>query len=349
MNKKIAIIGHFGGQENFTDGQTVKTINLYNELKQATNWNIYKVDTYEVKKSKIKFIVNMIFGLLYSKHVIVLLSRNGMRMIFPVLSFLSKHFRYKVYHDMIGGSMAELVDAYEPFKDYLRSFSVNWVETQMLSDELKERGINNTEIVPNFRRFEQVNHSDKNYCAEPFKFCTFSRVIKEKGIGEAVIAIETVNREEMRTLCTLDIYGPIDKLYEQEFREIMDKASDAICYMGEVRSSQATDVLKNYYATLFPTWWESEGCAGTISESLIAGVPVIATDWRCNSEMIQDGMTGIIYPGKYAEDLVAGIKWIIEKKDVYPTITSNCFSAGEYYVPDLHIKKIIDYVELEGL
>ena len=30
--KNVTIIGHFGGDEVFTDGQTVKTQNLYKEL-----------------------------------------------------------------------------------------------------------------------------------------------------------------------------------------------------------------------------------------------------------------------------------------------------------------------------
>ena len=32
-NKKIAIIGHFGGNENILDGQTIKTKILYDELR----------------------------------------------------------------------------------------------------------------------------------------------------------------------------------------------------------------------------------------------------------------------------------------------------------------------------
>ena len=33
--RKLAIIGHFGGGNNFFDGQTVKTVTLYEELKKT--------------------------------------------------------------------------------------------------------------------------------------------------------------------------------------------------------------------------------------------------------------------------------------------------------------------------
>ena len=49
-DRKIGIIGHFGGKENILDGQTIKTKILYNELDEATNWKIIKVDTYYKKK-----------------------------------------------------------------------------------------------------------------------------------------------------------------------------------------------------------------------------------------------------------------------------------------------------------
>ena len=45
-NKKIAIIGHFGGNENILDGQTIKTKILYDELRSflynSIIWNSVK-------------------------------------------------------------------------------------------------------------------------------------------------------------------------------------------------------------------------------------------------------------------------------------------------------------------
>ena len=57
--KKIGIIGHFGGTKNILDGQTIKTKILYDELSNATNWKIVKVDTYYKKKNPIKLFFNM--------------------------------------------------------------------------------------------------------------------------------------------------------------------------------------------------------------------------------------------------------------------------------------------------
>lgn len=58
--------------------------------------------------------------------------------------------------------------------------------------------------------------------------------------------------------------------------------------------NQSTEVLKNYDALLFPTYYEGEGFAGTIIDAFAAGLPVIASDWKYNSEIIKQGITGVI-------------------------------------------------------
>ena len=285
MNR-LAIIGHFGGTKKFTDGQTVKTINLYKELSLLTNWDIKKVDTYFKLNRPIKFVIQLLTALLSTRNIIVLLSINGMRVFFPLLYICSVVFRKNVYHDVIGGSMAMIIESNPRYKKYLNSFRVNWVETDFLKKELEQQGIQNVAVLPNFRRVEPLNEKDlRSDFSEPFAFCTFSRVIKEKGIEEAICAIQKINQSYGRKFCRLDIYGPIGENYLKRFKSVMAHVDSCVRYCGEVPSDKAVDTLRHFYATLFPTYWEGEGCAGTITESFFAGVPVIATNWRCNPIM----------------------------------------------------------------
>ena len=54
---KILICGHFNNGQKAYDGQTIKTINIYNELKKKYgNKNIIKIDTYYIKRRPIYFI-----------------------------------------------------------------------------------------------------------------------------------------------------------------------------------------------------------------------------------------------------------------------------------------------------
>lgn len=345
--KNIAIIGHFGGSKEFYDGQTVKTRNLYNELQRVVANPITIVDTYEKEKHPIKLLIKTFYAMMTCKHIFVLVSGNGMRVFFPLLSIGSKLFNINVFNDVIGGRLGYFLDKHKKYITYLNSFTYNIVETELLAKELIERGITNVEIIPNFRRMEAIEHHQlREEFQEPLPFCTFSRVTKEKGIGEAIEAIELLNQQCGKICATLDIYGTIEKEYQQEFEELLTLSSPAIQYKGRVPSETAIETLKNYYGVLFPTFWEGESNAGTISESFFAGVPVIATDWNCNKEMIINGYNGMLYPSDTAATLLDGIKWLISQKDQMTKIKMNCLESSKYYLPDQHIKRLVELLNI---
>jgi len=289
--KRVGIIGHFGGNQDFLDGQTVKTKILYEELKNVTAWRLVKVDTYYKKKNFLKLIFQTLGCLFSCKDIFVLLSGNGMKLYFPILYFCAKVFRKRIYHDVIGGNLNDYVINRPKFKKYLNSFRVNWVETKKLQEELMNNGILNVEIMPNFKRLNIITYSEAQI-QTPYRFCTFSRVMQEKGIETALETIEEINREHQQLVCTLDIYGPIDDGYKDRFDNIMQKVTPAINYLGKVPFNKSVEVLKNYHALLFPTFWKGEGFAGTIVDAFSAGLPVIATDWNCNGEIIEHGKNG---------------------------------------------------------
>ena len=103
--------------------------------------------------------------------------------------------------------------------------------------------------------------------------------------------------------------------------------------------------LKKYVALLFPTRWVGESQAGTLSESCIALLPAIASDWRCNCEMVLDGKNGYLYPGQYAKTLEEAIEYFIEHKDNIYELRKNCSELAEQYQPDVHIKHIVEIIE----
>ena len=128
---KVGIIGHFGGRKKFLDGQTVKTKTLYQELKNRGK-DIYVVDTYLNNTNKIKLLINSMICILKCDTVIILLSRNGMRIYFPLMYWVKKMLKKKIFHDVIGGNLTEYVEIYPQYRKYLNAFDENWVEFEQL-------------------------------------------------------------------------------------------------------------------------------------------------------------------------------------------------------------------------
>ena len=339
-NKKVGIIGHFGGKETILDGQTIKTKILYEELKKTTDWDIICVDTYYKKTNPFKLLKDTLLCLKSAQDIIVLLSRNGMRIYFPLLSFYARKFQTRIYHDVIGGNLDTYVKQYTRYREYLNLFKVNWVETEGLKRKLEKEGIRNCEVIPNFKRLKLANLEVNEY-KEPYQFCIFSRVMKEKGIETAINAIQSANAATERTVCTLDIYGRIDDGYKNQFEKVMGQTTMAIDYKGMVPYDQSVEAIKKYYALLFPTYWDGEGFPGTIVDAFSAGIPVVGTDWNCNGEIIENKRNGILYPNEEIKDLKEAIKWLIDNKDSMTQMKKQCIESAKKYQPDEYIDRIV--------
>ena len=338
-NKKIAIIGHFGGDEDFLDGQTIKTKILYEEVLRVTCWKIKKVDTYYKERKPLKLVIQTISALFFTRDIIVLLSGNGMRFYFPILYMASKILGTRIYHDVIGGNQDTYVDRYPTFKKYLNEFHVNWVETENLKKRLEARGIGNCEVIPNFKRLNIAEPVPVEF-SEPFCLCMLSSVMREKGIETAIEAIEAISHDAGKEISRWDIIGLIDDGYQEQFEQIMKTVSSSVRYMGTVSYEKSVEAIKDYYALLFPTFWDGEGFPGTIVDAFSAGLPVIASNWSCNGEIISDKRNGVLYPNEDYGTLTEAIKWLIMDTSSINQMKKLCVNDAATYQPDNYIKII---------
>ena len=348
---RIGIIGHFGGYKNFTDGQTVKTLSLYEALMDSkiNDCKIDKIDTFFVKNNILLFSWHFFKCILFDKKIIALLSINGRKFLFPILYIASKYLGKEVYYYAIGGRLSCEIDKYPKWKKYISSFSSNWMESEILVNSLKKKGINNAIFIPNFKRLSPLDLKDDNkyFTKNIYKFCTFSRVMEEKGITDAIKAIKEVHELYMDYDISLDIYGPIDENYRPDFEKEI-KSSNSVCkYCGIVSPNKSVDVLKKYYMLLFPTHWKHEGIPGTIIDALMSGLPIIARKWEYCDEMIKDGVTGYTYdfdnPSKLKETIIKSI----QNEDCVKKMKKNCLKYANNYSQEKVLKIICKEMNLK--
>ena len=148
-------------------------------------------------------------------------------------------------------------------------------------------------IMPNCKNLNILKEDELVYNTEkPYKLCTFSRVMKEKGIEDAVNAVKAVNEKYGETIYTLDIYGQVDAEQTDWFENLKNTFPDYVKYGGLVPFDKSVDVLKNYFALLFPTHYYTEGIPGTIIDAYAAGVPVISAKWENFGDIIEENITG---------------------------------------------------------
>lgn len=310
--RRIGFIGRIDPDETMADGQTVKTRTLYRYMvRRFGASNIRAVDTLDYHHQGGRVVRELIRCLHACDDVVVLLSSGGRRALFPILWLASSVLGVRIYHDLIGGSLADDVeaDASGRLVRYLNSFEVNWVETRALADRLRALGVRNVSRLPNFKDVDDVDVDPTAPRERPRRLCTLSRVTPEKGIDNAVRAVAAINGDGPPVV-TLDVFGPIEPSYEERFRRLVDSVPH-VRYAGRVPPERAAAAVSGHFALIFPTEWTGEGVPGTIIDAMHAGLPVVASRWRYYCEMLQDGVTGLSYDFDRPELLEATIRELL--------------------------------------
>lgn len=98
-----------------------------------------------------------------------------------------------------------------------------------------------------------------------------------------------MNQKGFERKINLTFYGPIQEDYKKNFLSQVEMLNN-VKYGGflDLRDEKNYDILSEYDIMLFPTFWEGEGFPGILIDALIAGIPVIASDWNLNKYIIQD-------------------------------------------------------------
>lgn len=342
---KIGIVGHYAKNQNITDGQTIKIRNLYYELKKKYS-DIKLVDTFNWKKHPFKLFINCFKCIVECENILILPARNGIKVFFPLFTYLNKIFNKKLYYVVVGGWLPDVVIKNKKYLKYLKKMDMIFVETIGMKEQLKIFNLFNVEVLYNFKNIKTITLNQiKKFDHNHISACTFSRVIKEKGIENAINAITSLNNKLNKKIFSLDIYGPIGENYKEEFEKILKDAPNFISYKGVIDSNKSTDILKKYDLLLFPTYYDGEGFAGTIIDAFSSGVVVIASDWKYNKDIIVREQNGFLFKVKSDNEMIRILEKIYNNEYNILTLKKNCLNDAKKYVPKEAIKVLLKYID----
>ncbi len=323
MMKSIVVIGNFGNK-NRVNGQILRTQTIYNSILKNYKdcYIIKKIDT--ANKHLIVFF-RAIFAIITSSKIVILPAQSAIKPLLLLINILRR--TDKTVHVAIGGWILDSISTpfWEKIEKKLKSVLV---QTLSIKNNMTQKGFENVVYFPNYREnYNEVSEIQIKTNARKFVF--YSRIIPEKGVFEAIRAIDDLYKNGAD--CTLDIYGPIENevIREKIDMEIANKRE--ITYKGVLNQGQIIRTLNSYDVMLFPTYYRGEGFPGAILESFLAGLPVIATNWKYNNEIVVDGYTGLICSVRSVEDLKVNIKKIMDDDDIFVTMQKNCIEESKQY------------------
>lgn len=337
MMKKVAVIGHLDWTENHMIGAVVKARNILVQLeKQFGSDQVGNVDIYMWRNHKETVLKGILYAFAHYRNIVLVCSDTSVALM-TMFKMLKKVFHNKILYCVVGGNMAELLDDNPKQIESLSNIDYFFAETHNCVEGMKKIGIDNVTILKNFKDIKTY----KDFDFKQGTFCTFSRVTKEKGIEDAIKAIELLNRDGY--MCRLDIYGEIDPEFSSEFERLL--SSKRCKYCGVVNADEASRIIRQYYALIFPTRFDSEGMPGTIIDAFAASSLIICSHWKYCDEMICHRENGLVYPFKDGQKLVSVMKYAMDNPDEMAKYRQSAGMSYKNYSPEVSILPLLEHLQ----
>lgn len=338
--KKICICGSFGFGKKTMNGQTIKTeiVTDYYREKYGDS-EVLTIDTQGLKN--FVFVpMKLLFMFLKCKNIIILPAHNSLRLLAPLCRFYQSFTSKKTHYFVIGGWLSHYLPKHPLVFWGLKSFLGIYVETSTMKTALRRLGLQNVTVLPNCKKLKIHKNNLQSVPFPPLKLCTFSRINRMKGIGDAVSVVDDINKEFGRVAVTLDIFGRVDDGEHEWFEGLKKNFPKGVSNPGAIEYDKSVSTLENYHALLFPTHYFTEGIPGTIIDAYAAGLPVIASKWESCDDVVKNLKTGFIYEFENNVALKNILMTIINNPKILFDMKKECTQTAYDYLPENVMNRI---------
>lgn len=294
MKNKVILVGAINEGNMPTCGETMKNqlfVKRFNELFDE----VITVDTINWKRRP-WVLVKLFFTLLFNRRAKVIISASSAAS--KLISFLYYIPLCKdVYFWVVGGDLHIGIQRGLYNMKALASLRYILVQGRSMVEALEKFGLTNAIHVPNSKPITYAPKIKEKIEGEPYRFVFLSRVHPDKGITEIIAATKQLNDNGLQDRFVVDLYGKVDSGYAKQFYSDISTLGN-VAYKGflNLTSNSGYQTLSAYDVMLFPTYWNGEGFPGIVIDANVSGLPIIASDWNMNKEVVVDGETGYIIP-----------------------------------------------------
>ena len=88
--------------------------------------------------------------------------------------------------------------------------------------------------------------------------------------------------------------------------------------------------------------------AETLAEAKAAGLPVIASDWRFNSELVKEGCTGYLFETHDIGALTETVKRAMKDREACDRMRSLTLEKSKDFIPEKACAILLDEIRFNG-
>lgn len=281
-----------------------------------------------------------------SDKVILFGSNQFLLTLMPVCFGIAKIAGKSFYVRSFGGSLDTYYESLSPFSrryfDYvLARIDGLIVQTESLKLFFENKAGASVHQVPGYRKMPGVseNRAQEREAKTPMRLVYVGHIREEKGIFELLTSIEAMNDRLLGSV-VCDLYGPVYNTISEQFEKRVALTS-GMNYRGILNPDAVIPTLRNYDVFVFPTYYKGEGHPGVLIEALMAGLPIVTTNFKSIPDLIEDRHNGLLVSPKNPEELMAAIDLLNNNQTLLKELTKQATESGNKYDSDQVVPRIL--------
>ncbi len=169
-------------------------------------------------------------------------------------------------------------------------------------------GVNLEEFSPS----KMMNVEDSSEKNRTIRIGISARIVHEKGYSEFMDLIRHYLYKPEIKFVILGT-GPDAAYYKKRVHEMINDehiANDKVIFQGYTEN--VSSLIKKWDINILPSY--REGLSISLIEACAVGVPSVATRIRGNVEIIEEGVTGLLYEPRNSQELIECVEKLIQDK-----------------------------------
>lgn len=360
MNKKILFIGNSGLKHKSKDGQTTK-VRLYLKKLKDEGMDVRFVDLENFIFKPFSSLLKIKTGMKWCDRIVLVSAERGCKLLIPFINRYNKKYHKPFILPLVGSGVLHYSIDHLTDEEKVRFFAdgdysigkrqkkierelkkITYIlpETELMKKVYSEYyNLDNCVVLNNFRDFD--GDVGSHSISTPLKLVFLSRVMRLKGIFELMEVVNKINNAQIKI--TLDIYGDLD-FNSSDLDQFYSSLNNQIVYKGSIDNNNVIKTLSLYDLFVFPTNAVFEGTPGVIAESLIAGTPILSSNFPQARYLLEDGYDSILFEMFSVEDLIKKLGYVVENKEVLAQMRENALKSGKKYLYRFNRQIFLKYV-----
>lgn len=295
-----------------------------------------------------------------SNKVILFGSNQFLLSMMPICLLVAKLFNKPFYVRSFGGSLDSYYLNRSPkakkyFRWVLNQVDGLIVETESLNVFFQDLLSSKVHFVPGYRDLTESRMTDNKavndvqHKPEILKLVFVGHVKEQKGVFDLLESVNMLNKEKVgneKVKVECDFFGPVYDEDAARFHEAIAQTNGAN-YGGVLEPHHVISTITKYDLFVFPTYYSGEGHPGVVIEAMMAGMPIITTNFKSIPDLVKHRVNGLLVTPNNPRELADAIQLLFDDKELMKAIEIQSALSGKQYCSSEVIPVLLKAIDVD--